>query len=450
MGSDWKASRFTAHTRAPAGGLLIYNSASGAIGGVPGEYAEAVRHALAKGAVTPGPLDSILSDLAEAGFLVPASTDEDIVLQSLIADRMERSRTLHLILLPTEDCNFRCVYCYEQFKRHTMQGEVQESLVQWVETQADRYDHLFVEWFGGEPLHATEVVLSLGRRLMEVAQRHGLTYVSGMTTNGYDLTPAVAEQLLAINCSWFSITLDGVQQEHDQRRVLADGGGTFDTIIGNLRALKQTDWDFSVRLRHNYDPGSLPRAEEFIDFLAANFGGDPRFSDISMHQVYRWGGPNDDRLQFCDAGDGIRARYDLLNRALKRGFHEHAMKTHLQPGGSVCYASDPNSLIIGADGKVMKCTLELDTQDRNVVGQVLPGGEIRLDAEKLSAWVMSGSNDSHCRSCFMAPACQGAACAKTRFDRGVRPCPDDKRHIAQALRLIYQHEFEHEGEVTEE
>lgn len=449
MSASWKSSRFTAYTHGPDGALLVYNSASGAIGSVPPEYDDEVRRAVARGAVTQGPLEGILADLAQGGFLVPAQTDEAAVLQSLIDDRLQGGRTLHLILLPTEGCNFRCVYCYEHFKRHEMLPEVQEGLVRWVEANAHRYDHLYVEWFGGEPLCAAEVVLSLGRRLMEVARLHGLTYTSGMSTNGYDLTPELAERLLAIQCTSFSITLDGVQAVHDRRRVLADGSGTFDTIIQNLLALKQTDWNFAIRLRHNFDPESLPRAEEFLALLAAQFGGDPRFSDISMRQISRWGGPNDSQIEVCDARDGMRARYALLDRALGYGFHEHAMKLHLQPRGFVCYASDPNSLIIGADGKVMKCTLELDTRERNIVGRLHSDGRLQLDAEKMAAWVMSGSDDSHCRACFMAPSCQGAACAKTRFDLKIRPCPDDKRHIAQALRLIYQSELLGEADSEE-
>lgn len=441
MNSAWKASRFTARTSGPDGNLLIYNSATGAIGSVPGECAAMVRRALSSGVTTEAPLEGVLADLAGAGFLVPVAVDEDEVLQAALRDRLSHGRTLHLILLPTEDCNFRCVYCYEQFKRHKMSPQVQESLVQWVSANAYKYDHLYVEWFGGEPLYAAGVVLSLGQRLLAVAREHGLTYTSGMTTNGYDLTPALTEQLLAINCTSFSITLDGVQEEHDRRRTLTGGGGTFDVIMRNLQALKETDWDFAVRLRHNYDPENLLLSGEFLALLAGRFGGDPRFSDISVRQISRWGGPNDDQLQVCTAPEGRRARYNLLSRALEHGFYEHAMKMHLQPRGYVCYASDPNSLIIGADGKVMKCTMELDTRDRNVVGELLPGGNLQLDADKLAAWVMSGSDDTQCRSCFMAPSCQGAACAKTRLDLGARPCPDDKRHIAQVLRLVYQSEL---------
>jgi hypothetical protein len=32
-------------------------------------------------------------------------------------------RTLHLILLPTEQCNFRCTYCYEDFAIGRMERE---------------------------------------------------------------------------------------------------------------------------------------------------------------------------------------------------------------------------------------------------------------------------------------------------------------------------------------
>jgi uncharacterized protein len=33
-------------------------------------------------------------------------------------------RRLHLILMPTEACNFRCVYCYETFALKEMKPDV--------------------------------------------------------------------------------------------------------------------------------------------------------------------------------------------------------------------------------------------------------------------------------------------------------------------------------------
>ncbi len=436
----WKASRYTARTQAADGGLVIYCSSNGAIAGVAPEEASLVRSALSRSTITEGPLEGVLQELAEAGFLVPIDTDEDQTLQNLRNERIQGGRTLHLILLPTEDCNFRCVYCYEQFKRHKMRRYVQDSVVEWFDRNANKYDNVFVEWFGGEPLHAADVVISLGKRLKDVAEHHGVVHISGMTTNGYNLTPTVMRQLLEVNCNTFTITLDGVKGEHDQHRVLADGSPTFDTIWKNILDLKATDLPFRVRIRHNFDPESLTKANEFLVLLSDSLGDDARFNDVNLRQIAKWGGPNDAEMVVCDARQGIDARYNLLNDALKMGFYEHALKFYLEPGGFVCYASNPNSLVIGADGKIMKCTLELDTEDRNIVGQVHRDGVFEIRGDKMAPWIMSGSGDGTCATCFMAPSCQGAACAKERFDRGIRPCPTDKKRIGQVLNLIYESE----------
>ena len=38
------------------------------------------------------------------------------------------SRRLQLILMPTEQCNFRCTYCYESFSNGRMSQEVQDGV----------------------------------------------------------------------------------------------------------------------------------------------------------------------------------------------------------------------------------------------------------------------------------------------------------------------------------
>jgi uncharacterized protein len=185
MQGRWKASRFTARTTESDGTLILYNSATGAIVGIPPAAIPLVRPATNRDAITLGPLKGIFAQLAQGGFLVPEETEEDEVLQTLIDRRIHSSRSLHLILLPTEDCNFRCVYCYESFKRGQMRRSVQESVAQWFEQNAHRFDEVFVEWFGGEPLYASNVVLSLGQRLYNTACKYGLRHYSAMTTNGY-------------------------------------------------------------------------------------------------------------------------------------------------------------------------------------------------------------------------------------------------------------------------
>src|ERR1044071_7965793 len=61
---------------------------------------------------------------------------------------------LQLILLPTEQCNFRCMYCYEDFSGGRMSPGVSEGVKRLIDRRLDGLRSLTVSWFGGEPLLA--------------------------------------------------------------------------------------------------------------------------------------------------------------------------------------------------------------------------------------------------------------------------------------------------------
>ena len=61
------------------------------------------------------------------------------------------NRELHLILLPTEACNFRCVYCYESFRLKRMEPWVVEGIKRLLSRRAPDLRALSISWFGGEP-----------------------------------------------------------------------------------------------------------------------------------------------------------------------------------------------------------------------------------------------------------------------------------------------------------
>jgi len=72
-----------------------------------------------------------------------------------------RDDVLNLTILPTEQCNFRCFYCYESFKLGKMSKETSDSILKLVQKRASTLKILTIGWFGGEPLMAKDIVLSL-------------------------------------------------------------------------------------------------------------------------------------------------------------------------------------------------------------------------------------------------------------------------------------------------
>jgi uncharacterized protein len=71
----------------------------------------------------------------------------------------------------------------------------------------------------------------------------------------------------------------------------------------------------------------------------------------------------------------------------------------------------------------MKCTVDLDKYDRNVVGRLTEEGELVIDQDKFAMWTEPAfESDSKCKKCVVLPACQGIHCPQERFDTGESPC----------------------------
>jgi uncharacterized protein len=109
-------------------------------------------------------------------------------------------------------------------------------------------------------------------------------------------------------------------------------------------------------------------------------------------------------------------------------------------GSQVCYAARPYNFIVGATGKLMKCTVVLYEMEENVVGQLHPDGTLELHDEEMAHWVAPHFESDHlCKSCYVLPGCQGAACPLTRVKAGHRTCCDVKGNLKHEMRYTLQH-----------
>ncbi|MBK8940859.1 MAG: radical SAM protein [Polyangiaceae bacterium] len=433
---QFKPSRFTLTARVRSdGSAIILNTLSGAIIQVPDVQVAEVRALLE--ATVPRTLATIpehLHYLAEQGFLVPASRNEDRILRHVALTKTTRHDNLHLIVLPTEQCNFRCPYCYESFEKGLMSEHIQARLEDLLRARVPRLRHLALDWFGGEPLLGLPVVRRIGRLAKDLVEAAGCRFTSHVTTNGYLLTPTVAAELVQLGVTSFQITLDGPPETHNTRRILASATqGTFDRIVENLRGLLAIREIFAVTIRVNYDRDSLSAIPDFISWLAANFGEDLRVR-VDFQPI--WVEPGETAVSACMGKERQLTQIAFFETARKLGLRVAQALDAFTPGGYVCYAAKANSLVVRSDGRLNKCTVALDS-DYNNVGELLDGGGVRLDLDRVTLWTGSGLQEAQtCQSCQMAPSCQGNACPLERIENKRRPCPPAKNHGARWLPLL--------------
>jgi uncharacterized protein len=424
-------SRYNVRARAEDGRLVVWNTFKNTINVFQAGQREAVERLLSRRGFA-AKLTGMVKYLYDRGFIIEEGTDEYRRMRLGFGKQHYRSNRLELILLASEDCNFRCQYCYEDFPRGTMQPHVRNAIKELVRRRLSGLRIFTVSWFGGEPLYGWPAIEDLAPFFVETSREAGLAYASSMTTNGYLLTPERAEKLLAWRVTTYQITLDGMPDDHDRSRPTRDGQGTFDAIFRNLLALQERPEPFRVDRRVNYDARNARRLPEFLGLVEDGFRGDPRFR-LRFHAVGRWGGPNDDQLEVC----GVEDREELLKRlrveARRRGLTISDSIRDIQTLGSrVCYAARPYNFVIGASGQVMKCTIDLDKHDRNVVGRLTGEGELQLDEDKMALWTEPAfESDGKCQKCVVLPACQGISCPLVRIESGASPCIP-LRHGAKA------------------
>ncbi|WSQ14993.1 radical SAM protein [Streptomyces sp. NBC_01231] len=303
-----------------------------------------------------------------------------------------RSDRLQLILLPTEQCNFRCTYCYEDFAIGRMTSDVVSGVKNLIDRRADGLRRLQVSWFGGEPMLARSIIEEVASHAILVQDRNSnLRYESDMTTNGYMLNGEAAEFLAGIGVRTYQISLDGPGKYHDRTRLRADGKGTFDQIWCNLLSIRESSAKVRILLRVHLTPDNLHVMPEFLTRVRDTFLNDPRFN-VFLKRVVRLGGPNDATMDVLDSDDQQVA--DLEALLVEGGRTERLFEPE-----EVCYAARANSLLVRADGRLGKCTVALSDPD-NTIGRLLPDGSLEIDNPRLRPWLQGWeSRDPELTAC---------------------------------------------------
>jgi uncharacterized protein len=342
-------------------------------------------------------------------------------------------RIQELILLPTEKCNFRCTYCYEDFELGKMSEETQRAIELFIDNRMEGLELLKFSWFGGEPLVAKDVVLRLSRYAKQKCDEHGVKFQGGLTTNAYVLDQELARELISLNQDFFQITLDGWKEAHDVLRQRADGRGTFDVIWNNLLGLKALDLKFEVCVRVHVRRDNIENLEILMREFALAFQGDRRFY-LDFQHLRDMGGEGGKsienpvsyiELRYIEAP--LRASYRralqelrgvshnpssvedstttdeplILEKASNSGESAGSQRASEQVAGEpyICYAGKPNSLLIRSNGRIGKCTVAFD-DDRNDVGYLNLDGSVVINNEKYQHWIRGlGTLESEITGC---------------------------------------------------
>jgi len=349
--------------------------------------------------------------------------NELMKLRMIVDDDIDESNLVHyyyteylrheLFVIPvvTRQCNFRCVYCYEKHENKIMQSESYDRLYKSIEQAIDAkgYKVLRVSFFGGEPLLELDAIYEFAKRLKALAIEKKITFIGHITTNAYLLTYECFEKLVSVNVTGYQITIDGTKETHDVARPLVSGAGTWDVIMQNMIAAKESDLSFQIMLRTNLSESIMTQSHEYLAQMASLFKDDKRFQ-FHFEAVKKLKPVENDPLKILD--DEPDAINKMTEEAISLGLSLSNFLTRIIPFRMICYAGKSDSVIIDTDGTVMKCTVHID-DDLNKVGLLTDEGALISDF-KMAHWTAQALYD-RCYSCDVLPICYGKSCPAVAY-----------------------------------
>ena len=175
------------------------------------------------------------------------------------------------VILPTYNCNFRCPYCFERHRLtrgqewlgREMTPEMVEAVFAAFQKQREQGHKIMnCALYGGEPLLKEN--MATVRNICEHARDMGLTLTA--ITNCYDLDAYIG-LLEEFRFTRLQITVDGVGEMNDRRRLHRDGVPTYDRILRNVALALDHGVDISLRVNVNGD--NIGGVKALIEDLAA-------------------------------------------------------------------------------------------------------------------------------------------------------------------------------------
>jgi uncharacterized protein len=356
---------------------------------------------------------------------------------------LNRFATTHIniTLAPTIECNLACWYCYQNNRRYigAMDQATQDATLDFIAAVTIGKASFNVDWYGGEPLLARDVIRSMTARIRTRFCNGTPHYTGGgIVTNGLLLDRETVDMLVAAGVNRAQVSIDRLVHRPPKERGLVDDLGEPSPILVNLLAFQDT-LGFGLRI----NLAALPPGElDAIETTLRQYG---------LDQIARLARAEDNVAE-CSAPrrgtvpDGLMSRKDYARAEARFGRGTQAqldvMQDELTPRSSFCGATNGGLYVIDHKGDVSRCYMSAGVAGEKignvrdlarVAAQAVPTGEAADQA-----WRQYTPFDyQSCRECRVLPLCMGGCSHARVLHDGVHPpCESIKHNITTYVREI--------------
>jgi len=377
----------------------------------------------------------LLNTLESRGYLVENEAEE-VERKNKILDvlrknhEFDRANCQHMTFIMSYDCNFRCPYCFEGeacLKTEVMTTEQIDAALKLTDSLQT------ICLFGGEPL------LPKTRPAIEHLISKMPDKLYSVITNGYYLEEYV-DLLSTVKIQTITVTLDGMEQTHNSKRYLADGGPTYQKILKGIS--KALEAKLAIRLRVNVAHDNLQEGLDLQKLLLEQLS---KYGDLLTFEMVPMLGyshtEKNDLLtdMFCtvlEHGNGERMRLNSAFAGLSPVVSAFAVGTSAKPIYSFCYAHR-NNLTVDPDGNLFTCLVTVGKKSMEA-GKYYPSFEVY----EHSIFNRNIDKIPECRECVYSLLC-GGGCPMLLKDYSnlFKPvCSSNRSYIHDLLPKLYKAE----------
>lgn len=344
--------------------------------------------------------ESIIKAMLKRKYLFKSEKDYNKFIEELDTriEELEKKATPNFLVVPSYACNLHCIYCYEQ--TYMIQGTTKIDPKEMVDLQFDRIDKIMEAYerkygkteddiritiMGGEPL--LKCNLDTVSYIFEKAKERG--YTVDIVSNGVDLNCYIdLFNKYKDTLDHIQITVDGVKEIHDKRRIFHDGRGSFDLIMNNIKLAIEND--VLIILRVNVDSTNIKELSQLADMLVEKFNYNEKLKPYLY--ILQDGGCSGES-NIVNEKIGIETIFELEHKnpnmkIFRKKFHPENFIESIfndvpyQPVLRHCGAAK-NQFILDCKSNIYKCWHGIGNNGYRV-GTFYPKYE--LDYDKINAW----------------------------------------------------------------
>jgi uncharacterized protein len=382
-----------------------------------------------------------IESLSSLGMIIPDITAEKQEVMRFLEIINENNKFMNISVILNLDCNFSCVYCYEDGLKGKfyMTDETADLLLEFIKKSfTPEKKCLNIDFYGGEPLLSIKLIKTISETLKSMIERRGAEYTFTLVTNGSLLTRQAAEELVPLGLTGVKITLDGPPETHNLSRPFKSGAGSFDTVIKNIRDVCDL---IKVSIGGNYQKNNYGKFPRLLDCMAKQGLTPDKIRELKFDPAINSPKNSIAPVEFTDGlmsinepwviESGIMLREEIL----KRGYST----PKLVP--SSCQVDIKDAFVVNYDGVIYKCPSLIGKKGFEV-GNLRDGVSDYTDSHKLDIW-----KNKECAGCEYLPLCFGG-CRYMSYvrDGNIDNVDCRKPYLDAALETLIKQDIMYAGE----